>query len=110
MTGTETLIAMRQRRLRPAAVAVHVGFDRPAPHPEVLELAVRPDEAMDRLDLRCLLGLDVIVTADAEEGHQRALRAMCMAAVTAGARRVIGVEFRRVAGVPTTEVFRHGVH
>lgn len=110
MRGHEALIAMRQRRLRPPVVAVHVSLDPPIPNPEALELVVAPDEPIDQLDLRCLVGLDVIVTADADEGHQRALRAMCMAAVTAGAKRVIGVQYRRVAGVPTDEIFRHGVH
>jgi hypothetical protein len=109
MTGHETLIALRNRRLRPAAVAIHVGHVPPCQAGDALEIVVAPDEPIDRLDLRALVGLDVIVAAEQEDGHQRTVRALCMAAVTAGASRVLGGEWKRSSGAPWVEVFRHGV-
>jgi len=54
MTGHETLIALRNRRLRPAAVAIHVGHVPPCQTGEAVEIVVAPDEPIERLDLRCL--------------------------------------------------------
>jgi len=109
MTGHETLIALRNRRLRPAAVAIHVGHVPPCQAGEAVEIVVAPDEPIERLDLRCLVGLNVIVAAEQEDAHQRVVRALCMAAVSAGADRVLGIEWQRAAGAPSQTVFSHGV-
>lgn len=109
MTGHETLIALRRRGWKPAVVAIHVDRAQPCQTGEVLEIVVRPEEPVEQLDLRCLLGLDVVVAAEQDDGHQRTVRALCMAAVNAGAARVLGGEWKRAAGVPWFECFRHGV-
>lgn len=109
MRGLETLVALRGRGVRPAAVAIHVTTAAPCQAGSTLELTVAPDERLERLDLRPLVGLDVIVAAEQDDGHQRTVRALCMAAVDAGAARVVGGEWKRAAGVPWVEVFRHGV-
>lgn len=106
--GHQQLIAVRQRGLRPQAVALHVSDVGPCQAGEALEIVVAPDEAIDRLDLRCLVGLDVIVAAEREDGFGRTVRALCMAAVDAGAKRVLGIEWKRAGA--TTTVFSHGVH
>ena len=103
------MVALRGRGVRPAAVAIHVTHVPPCQTGSALELTVSPDVRLDRLDLRPLLGLDVIVAAEQEDGHQRTVRALCMAAVTAGAARVVGGEWKRAAGAPWVECFRHGV-
>ena len=90
-------------------MAIHVTTAAPCQAGDALEIVVGPDESIDRLDLRALVGLDVIVAAEQDDGHQRTVRALCMAAVTAGAARVVGGEWKRAAGVPWVEVFRHGV-
>lgn len=109
MRGQDTLLALRSRGVRPAAVAIHVARVAPCQSGAALEIVVAPDEPIDRLDLRALVGLDVIVAAEQEDGHQRTVRALCMAAVTAGAARVVGGEWKRAACAPWVEVFRHGL-
>lgn len=90
-------------------MAIHVSHVAPCQTGAALEVTVAPDERLERLDLRPLVGLDVIVAAEQEDGHQRTVRALCMAAVEAGAARVVGGEWRRAAGAPWVECFRHGV-
>ena len=90
-------------------MAIHVTRAAPCQAGPAMELTVAPDEPLERLDLRPLVGLDVIVAAEQEDGHQRTVRALCMAAVAAGAARVVGGEWKRAAGAPWTECFRHGV-
>ena len=109
MRGLDTLVALRSKGVRPAAVAIHVAQVAPCQAGDALEIVVAPDEPIDRLDLRALVGLDVIVAAEQEDGYQRTVRALCMAAVTAGASRVLGREWKRSSGAPWVEVFRHGV-
>ena len=108
MRGVQQLIAVRQRGLKPAAVAVHVSDVGPCEAGEAMEIVVAPDEAIDRLDLRCLVGLDVIVAAEVDDGYGRTVRALCMAAVSAGAARVLGIEWKRAGDTRT--LFSHGVH
>lgn len=66
--GAAPLIAMRRSGARPAAAVWVTLGDFPAPdwwrwsdtchRPEII---VRPEDPLDRLDLRCLVGLDVIL-------------------------------------------------
>lgn len=100
------MVSLREQGWRPAVVAVHVSDAPPFEGGEVLEIVVRADEPFERMDWRCLVGLDVIVTA--ERGQQRSLRAMCMAAVDAGAKRVMGVEYDHLG--QGQNLFTHGVH
>lgn len=112
MQGHQDLIAMRRTGKRPERVLLAVQ-DRPQwldanrcgqVHHEV---TVRPGESIDRMDLRFVIGLDVVVTAELGEGHERTVRALCAACVSAGAERVAGVE--EGIGEPMRVLFQHGV-
>lgn len=106
MHGIRNLEAIRMRGLVPGRGVVillsQYGPSAYAPMTEeeasgsIVVLDARPDEAFERLDLRCLVGLKVLVMDDVCCRSERAVRALCMAAVTAGAKRVLGY-----AGVPT---------
>jgi hypothetical protein len=119
MRGHEDLLALRQRRRIPArGVMVEVTTTPPwqvgllrepwvADDPDFVDadtvlLTVDPSESIDRLDLRCLVDLKVLVFAHHHEPNERAIRALCMACVNGGARRVMG--FQLMAGVPIDEL------
>ena len=91
MKGADALIAMRRSGMRPALVNVHTDapqdrvmrFVRDAGRADVLEIA--PGEALNRLDLRCVVDCSVVVGgSDAER-----VAAVGRACAAAGARQVI---------------------
>lgn len=96
MRGHEALIELRRRGLRPASVSVHMepcGWDdwstwqtwTTFPQVEVM-----PSDRIGRLDLRCFVGLQVVIAGfDGER-----LRSMFDACKAAGAKRVIALEQR----------------
>jgi hypothetical protein len=95
--GAESLIALRRRGVRPPLVNVHcdapqdrvMRFVRDAGCAgEVLEIA--PDEALHRIDLRCMVALSLIVGGS--DAHRVA--AVGRACTAAGAKQVIAVHHR----------------
>lgn len=104
MTGHDTLLSWRMRGRRPAhGVLLEVAAKRSqtvvaAPPEHSIEadgvalLTVAPDEPVERLDLRCLVGLPVAVLAYTEQPAEGQVRALCEAASRAGAARVIGLQ------------------
>lgn len=119
MRGHTDLIAMRQHRRIPArgvlievsnTPAWDVGLMAEAVDlaPDTVLISVRPDENFDRLDLRCVVGLKVLVFGYPGTAHERAIRAVCMACVTGGAARVKGVQAMRetrMDDLPESHVF-----
>lgn len=94
MRGHEALVAMRLRGQRPKAVFIDVGSDAfgdwrewPTYRPDLPCLCVSPGETIARLDLRCVNGLDVHVTAPTAA----TVEALVAACKEAGARVVWGI-------------------
>jgi hypothetical protein len=92
MRGHEPLLQMRRLGAKPRMVTLLTtpGFDRwvstwPALFPEYPEVEIGSDETPERLDLRCLVGLQVRVQGADEQRVERVARA----AAAAGAARVI---------------------
>lgn len=95
MTGHEELIAMRLRGYVPR-LGVYLTVNRdpwpgsPADDPQtaghICCILVSPDEDVTRLDLRCLVGLKVLI--DGARGTDQAVGALIRAAVSAGACRI----------------------
>ena len=116
MTGADALLRCRLAGRRPAqGVLVEIAAKRAqtvvAAEPErsieddgVALLTVSPDERVERLDLRCLVGLPVAVLAYSDHPAQAQVLAFCQAAQQAGAARVIGLQGN---DGPLIEVFRH---
>lgn len=104
MVGLDTLKSIRRSGFKPAAGVQIVVTEKRSLHdrryvewlndPESpgCSMVVKPSAAFDRIDLRYVVGLRVLVRADADEQQQRAIRAMCLACVDAGATEVIGVQ------------------
>lgn len=104
MTGHEDLIQARLAGRRPGqGVLVELTQRRSAfvaelPVGESLQaqgvalLTVAPGEAFDRLDLRCLIGLPVVVVAYSDEPDERSVRALSAACLRAGASKVTGLQ------------------
>lgn len=116
MRGQEHLIAMRRGHRVPAeGVGIEVTPDRgmwPRSQEEAdgsrVRLTVDPGESVDRLDLRCVVGLEVVVFAYSCEPCERAVRALCAACVAAGAKVVIGLQFRDSEEPVDPIIFTHG--
>lgn len=93
MHGHDPLIDMRLGGRRPDAVYIDAGakttasVDWPRAHPNFAFLSVTPGEKLNRLDLRCVVGLMVQVTS--EDPVQ--LKNLVQRCVDEGAGRVIGV-------------------
>jgi hypothetical protein len=111
MDRAAELFDMRRRGIVPSeCVLIEVSHDRLWPWPRndqeadgsVHVMRVKPDENVDLLDLRCLLGLAVVVTDDRYNDHERTVRALCAACVAAGAREVDGISYR--GGVEGSQV------
>lgn len=102
MIGHAALIAMRRKGRAPAWVEIETDevTDRrlarewPAVLPGCAQLIVNPAETLARLDLRCLLELQVRVQGSDPER----VEAVVSAAIEAGARRVLGSVFRPARG------------
>ena len=87
MRGAAELIALRQRRRVPPAVVLCVS-DRQGMHAGEAFLIPGPNDTPDRADLRCLVGLRVVVAGGS---HQtREVCAWGEAAEKAGALIVLG--------------------
>lgn len=77
MRGHTALIAMRQRHRRPGIVCVDIDHDDlrcwrdwHLVQPSVAQVQIDPDDSPELLDLRCLIGLTVLVTgSDADRVH-----------------------------------------
>lgn len=100
MRGHTQLIAMRKRRHRPTFVSIDVAADRNPWlydhwHEQGLQayLLVEHTDPVERLDLRCVVGLLVFVDGSIDD-RQRVV-AVYEAAVAAGASRVLGALHRR---------------
>jgi hypothetical protein len=80
MRGHETLVAMRRARKRPAlGVLIDVGplpvLDHtPAEFPGAVIVWIEPEDRIDRLDLRCLVGLKATVIGGPDERALAAAR------------------------------------
>ena len=83
--------------------------DEPIDTPDTICLSVAPTAAFDALDLRALHALPVLVFGLADDAGDRAIRALCMACVTAGAAKVAGLVYRRVSDNASEPdcIFRH---
>lgn len=104
MTGQDTLLRWRMAGRRPAqGVLVEVAAKRspfvvtaPPEHSiqtdGVALLTVAPDEPVERIDWRCVVGLPVAVLAYTESHLAEQVKAICRAASDAGASRVIGLQ------------------
>lgn len=97
MRGHEGVIAMRQRGKKPALVYLDTMRDHspmrawqdwPDTSPAIPTVWVQPEDVPHRLDLRFLVGLVVVVTGT----DTMRVRALEMAAIEAGAERVIAAE------------------
>lgn len=97
MRGQDGIIAMRQRGKRPAIVYLDTERDHstlkawqdwPNVSPAIATVWVQPEDVPHRLDLRFLVGLVVLVTGR----DTMRVRAVELAAMYAGAERVIAAE------------------
>lgn len=116
MRGHEDLIALRKRhRVVSRGVLIEVttntatntGLDNGIMDGSAAFISIRPDEPIDSLDLRCLVGLKVLVFAYYWEPLGTAVRKVCMAAVDGGAKRVQGVQAMQsipVDGLPPENI------
>lgn len=93
MRGHEAILQLRRRGFAPRLVSVEtegpaIRFDRffPAIDDGYAMLQIEPHEPVHRVDLRCLLGLVVVVSGCNAER----VAAVCAACTAAGAERVIG--------------------
>lgn len=100
MNGAAALFALRRRGMRPYIVDVAVGTDPaqswrdwPESGDGMAYLEVPDDESIDRLDLRCLVGLWVIAWG-LDDVRVRAFHA---AASKAGAHVVLSTSYRRTS-------------
>ena len=91
MTGHQPLIAMRMAGKRPAYVSL---WDEPgidfAKHPELQafpDVRITPEDVPERLDLRFVVGLPVVVTVSDNDRLKR----LVLACERAGAASVYGV-------------------
>ena len=96
MRGHDDLIAMRRAGKVPThGVSIRVDDEAPwdvgwiANDPRVVTVHIRPDECLDRIDLRCLVGLKVAVIG--ERLHERSVRAVCGFVTRANAQAVVGL-------------------
>ena len=116
MIGTDTLTALRMRRQRPrlgVLLAIEPKGIAWSGMPlmaecttgELAQIVADPAESFDRADLRCVVGLPVLVRGVID--HARTVRAACMACVDAGASRVIGITHNHDTDT-TEQVFSHG--
>jgi hypothetical protein len=98
MEGQSALVAMRRRGCIPGVGVLIIVGRRPL-GPRIDEeidgslhtMRVDPRWSVDSLDLRCLIGLKVLVTDDFGEPDERTVRAVCAACVEAGAKDVVGI-------------------
>lgn len=100
MRGHEQLIALRRAGKAPGLVFVHIGRDPMrtwcdwASWSAHAHLEVDPTESIATLDLRCLVGLTVMVSG-LDEHRVLALHEACVAA---SAKRAIGAAYRPAPG------------
>lgn len=102
MRGADELIAMRRAGYVPSGgvlVYAHAGPMPPWTNTgldpaETAEIEISADERVDRLDLRCVIGLRVVVTGDDEAR----VREIAKAVAAAAAQGVIGIEVRPCDG------------
>lgn len=96
MRGADALIAARRSGYRPQnGVCVLIdGLTKPNDGEELV-LEVMADEPIDRLDLRCLVGLRVVAVGS----NDQRVSAFVEAAKNAGAEGVVGLEFRHERGI-----------
>lgn len=114
MNGAAALVALRRQRQRPIVVDVWLGYDATESWRDwhevgrTAQIEVTDDESISLLDLRCLVGLWVMV-GGLDDGRVQAFHE---AAVKAGARVVISAAYRRDRGVYLAETLRleHGVN
>jgi hypothetical protein len=98
MDGQTALTNLRRDgRVPSVGVVIHVsplrlwaGWTEPEQIGAMHAMSVEPGENIDRLDLRCVVGLKVFVSDDPHASEERAVRAVCAACVAAGAKVVIG--------------------
>lgn len=95
MRGHEQLRAMRLRGFRPRLVLVHVGHDVAQfwrdwreETPEHAHIEIADGEPLSSLDMRCVVGLPVVITGD----DARRVDAVFEACVACDAARVITTE------------------
>jgi hypothetical protein len=108
MRGHEPLIALRRSGKRPSMVFIDAFEDSsdswrdwPKNDPAHAQLEVLPDDSIPGLDLRCVVGLPVMVT-----GHSKArVDAIRDACIEAGAKRVVAacIDDAKVAITDTDE-------
>jgi hypothetical protein len=106
MLGHEPLIAMRRRGGVPSLVCIETQacLDRrlarewPVIDPSCARVLIDPSDAVTRLDLRCLVGMSVVV--DGDRGER--VKAVVDACIAAGAKRVVG---HVCVADPTRETF-----
>lgn len=114
MQGQDQLLALRRAGRIPAdGVYIEVCRKRgvfPRSQQEAdgerMRLTIAPEEPVDRLDLRCVIGLEVVVLAYPDAPAAGAVHAVCEACVAAGAKVVIGLQFHDEA--EPTRLFTHG--
>lgn len=111
MRGHEALVAMRRRGMRPVSADISDGMDRLGCWRDwqhwtgVAHVEVQPGDSINRLDLRCMVGL-IVSVAGTDPVRVRALHDACVAA---GARAVMAAvyaptasgDLRRVDGIET---------
>lgn len=92
MRGHLPIIAMRQRGLVPRTVFIDAFEDLskgwrhwPAVDMALPQVEILPDDQLTNLDLRFVVGLQVMVTGH----HPRRVQAIADACTTAGAKRVV---------------------
>lgn len=116
MIGIDTLTSLRMGRKRPSVgvlLAVEpkglawsgIPLMAECETGELAQIVADPAESFDRADLRCVVGLPVLVRGITD--HARTVRAACMACVDAGASRVIGIT-HDLDHNTTEQVFTHG--
>lgn len=95
MRGQEALIAMRRQGIRPVAADISDGMDslgcwRDWQHwTGTAHIDVQPEDRINRLDLRCVIGLFVVI-AGRDSGRVQKLHDRC---VEAGARGVMATVY-----------------
>lgn len=112
MRGADMLVAMRRAGYAPSRGVSIVVHDGPMPAPfcsgvdpdRTAEIEIAADESIGRLDLRCLIGMRVVVAKAPEFGEptigsaDARIAAIVKAAIEAGAAAVIGLEYVRFDG------------
>jgi len=100
MRGHEALVAMRRRGVRPVMADISDGMDGLGCWRDwqdwtgTAQIEVQPGDSISRLDLRCLVGLFVIVSGT-DESRVKRLHDAC---VEAGASAVMATVYERTAG------------